>query len=151
MLMTILEQEDKLCTCCMENHVVKIVQVVEHATYKGVAVKYVATYNFCDESDEIFSDEGMIEANDINKKNAYRKVIGLLTTDEIKAIRAKYDISQTDFSTILGWGLKTITRYEGHAVQDKAHDSILRKLSNDPEWFVELLKNSKDSDRKSVV
>lgn len=28
---------------------------------------------------------------------------------------------------LLGWGGKTITRYESHQVQDKAHDTILKK------------------------
>lgn len=78
-------------------------------------------------------------------KNAYRKANGLLTTDEIIAVRARYGISQSDFCLLLGWGGKTITRYESHQVQDNAHDTILRKLDDDPEWFLELLKSAKDS------
>lgn len=55
---------------------------------------------------------------------------------EIGTIRSKYGISQTDLSTILGWGGKTITRYESHQVQDAAHDFILRKIDDDPECFL---------------
>ena len=40
---------------------------------------------------------------------------------------------------LLGWGGKTITRYESHQVQDKAHDTILKKIDQDPEWFLSLL------------
>ena len=49
------------------------------------------------------------------------------------------------FVLLLGWGGKTITRYESHQVQDIAHDTILRKLAADPEWFLQLLKAKKES------
>ena len=44
---------------------------------------------------------------------------------------------------MLGWGGKTITRYESHQVQDKAHDTILKKINQDPEWFLSLLNGAK--------
>ena len=44
---------------------------------------------------------------------------------------------------MLGWGEKTLTRYEGHQVQDKSNDTILRRLDADPEWFLRLLENVK--------
>lgn len=46
--------------------------------------------------------------------------------------------------TLLGWGGKTVTRYESHQVQDKTHDSILKKIDQDPEWFLSLLEDVKD-------
>ena len=54
-------------------------------------------------------------------------------------------ISQSDLCLLLGWGGKTITRYESHQVQDIAHDTILRKLDTDPEWFLQLLYTEKES------
>jgi uncharacterized phage-associated protein len=78
-------------------------------------------------------------------KNAYREKMGLLTSHQIAAIRARYGISQSDLCLLLGWGAKTITRYESHQVQDIAHDTILRKLDSDPEWFLQLLHAEKES------
>ena len=60
----------------------------------------------------------------IRLKDAYRKKEGLLTSYEIADIRAKYEISQSDLCLLLGWGGKTITRYDSHQVQDRAHDTI---------------------------
>ena len=97
------------------------------------------------QSDETYADEQQISANDISMKNAYRQATGLLTSDQIAAIRARYGISQSDLCLLLGWGGKTITRYESHQVQDIAHDTILRKLAADPEWFLNLLDAAKDS------
>ena len=130
--------------CCMEEHEVKTALVSEQSVFKGKSISYGAIYSYCDVAEELYMDEQQMQINDIEIKNAYRKAEGLLTSDEISNIRAKYRISQKDFCILLGWGEKTITRYEGHQVQDKAHDTILKKIDRDPEWFLTLLKDVKD-------
>lgn len=137
--MELLNIENRLCTCCMEQHDIKKVLVNEHTTFKNVDVSYEAVYYYCDLSEEYYVDENIMQDNDIRIKDSYRKKIGLLTSFDIKNIRNKYGISQNDLCTILGWGGKTLTRYESHQVQDKAHDFILKKLDNDPEWYMSLL------------
>lgn len=143
--MKIINSEKRLCTCCMEEHEVKTVRVMEHTNFKNVDVNFEATYFYCDLAEELYMDERQMQANNIAMKEAYRRIQGLLTAKAIKAIRSKYSISQKDFSIILGWGEKTITRYETYQIQDKAHDSILKKIEVDPEWFLCLLENSKDN------
>ena len=143
--MKVLKSEKCICPCCMEEHAVKTVLVREHATFKNVRVEFDAEYMFCDRADELYEDEKQIQENDIRFKDAYRKYNNLLTSSEISSIRSKYDITQTDLCVLLGWGGKTITRYEHHQVQDRAHDSILRKISRDPEWFISLLHGAKKS------
>lgn len=143
--MKILKSEKCLCTCCMEEHEVKTVLVNEQATFKNVKVEYEATYLYCELAEELYVNEKQMQENDIRLKDAYRKKEGLLTSSEISGIREKYRISQTDFCVLLGWGGKTITRYEGHQVQDKAHDTILKKIDSDAEWFIMLLNETKNS------
>jgi putative zinc finger/helix-turn-helix YgiT family protein len=142
--MKIIDRIMKTCLICMNEHEILIVRVHESTVFKGIAVEYDAVYEYCDDYNEFNSTEEMISLNDIAVKNAYRKAVGLLTSDEIKAIRSKYGISQFDLSTLLGWGAKTITRYEGHQVQDFAHDTILRKIDSDPQWFLILLETNKN-------
>lgn len=141
--MKVIRIEKKLCTCCMEVHDIKVIETEEHTIFKGLPVDYTANYYYCDAADEFYVDETMASSNDICMKDIYRKMIGMLTSKEIHAVRVKYGISQSDLCTLLGWGGKTITRYEGHQVQDKAHDMILRKLDQDPEWLISLLKSAK--------
>lgn len=141
----VLKCEKRLCTCCMEEHEVKTVLVPEKATFKSVKVEYEASYQYCDLAEELYMNENQLQENDVRLKDAYRKAEGLLTSSEIMAIRAKYGISQSDLCVLLGWGAKTITRYEGHQVQDKAHDTILKKIDHDSEWFLELLKDAKEN------
>ena len=143
--MKILKSEKMTCSCCMEEHEVKTVQVKEHAIFKNRNVCYDAIYTYCDVADELYMDEQQLQDNDTRLKDSYRKAEGLLTSSDISGIRSKYGITQSDLCTLLGWGGKTITRYEGHQVQDRAHDAILKKLDRDPEWFLSLLKESKDN------
>ncbi|MDO5406900.1 MAG: DUF4065 domain-containing protein [Eubacteriales bacterium] len=143
MNMKIIKIEKRLCTCCMEEHEVKTVLVREQSTFKQVKVDYDAFYFYCDSAEELYMNEQLMQENDIRLKDAYRKAEGLLTSAEIIGIRAKYGISQSDLCALLGWGAKTITRYESHQVQDKAHDTILKKISHDPEWFLSLLNDAR--------
>lgn len=141
--MKLIRTERIFCTCCMEEHDVKTVQLKEHTIFKNRPVDYMAQYYYCDVADEFYMDETMANNNDIRMKDVYRKTAGLLTSQEILDIRTKYGISQSDLCILLGWGKKTITRYESHQVQDKAHDTILKKLDEDPEWFIHLILEAK--------
>ena len=142
--MKIIKSEKKVCPCCMEEHEVKTVLVNEQASFKDVNVNYEAVYSFCDEAEELFMDDRQMQDNDIRLKDAYRVHEGLLTSVQISGLRAKYGITQSDLCLLLGWGGKTITRYESHQVQDRAHDTILKKIDEDPEWFLELLNEAKE-------
>lgn len=114
MEMKIIRSEKRLCTCCMEEHEVKTVLAEEQAVFKDVKIDYDAYYLYCDAAEELYMDEQQMKDNDVRLKDAYRKKEGLLTSSEISGIREKYGISQRDLSTLLGWGGKTITRYESH-------------------------------------
>lgn len=142
--MRIMQSERRLCTCCMEEHEVKTVCMREHVSFKNVQIDFDAIYCYCDIAEEYYAEEEQMRINDIALKDAYRKSQGLLTSKEIGLIRKKYGISQTDLCTLLGWGGKTVTRYESYQVQDRAHDTILKKLDRDPEWFLELLMGAKE-------
>ena len=142
--MQILKSESKLCLICMEEHDVQTVILQDSEEFKGVEVAFDATYEYCDCADEYLETEEMIKDNSLAMKDAFREQAGLLTSREIIAIRDKYGVSQKDFSEILDWGRATITRYENHQVQDRAHDDILRKIDSDPKWFLELLARSKE-------
>ena len=129
----------------MEEHEVKTVLVNAQAVFKNVMVSYDAAYAYCDAAEELYMDEQQMQENDVRLKDEYRKAEGLLTSGEISGIRARYGISQSDLCILLGWGGKTITRYESHQVQDKAHDTILKKIDQDPEWFLSLLNDAREN------
>lgn len=137
--MKILKSEFKQCPYCMEKHDVQIVEVEEKCTFKGELIEFIATYEYCSNSKEYWETEEMLSANDIALKDAYKTKVGLLTSSEIRAIREKYGMSQNDFSNILGFGGKTITRYENHYVQEKTHDNMIKRVCDDYKFLLELL------------
>ena len=141
--MKVLRSEKRLCLSCMKEHIIDIIETEEQETFNGAKVNFKAVYEYCSNTDEYLETEQMIKANGLAVKDAYRKVVGLLTSDEIRHIRDKYCVSQKEFSEILDWGKATITRYENHQIQDRAHDDILRKIDSDPKWFLEMLERAK--------
>ena len=91
----------------------------------------------------------MANKNLLNARNAYRIKMGLLTSDEIIAIRENYGLSQVDLAKLLGWGEATISRYESKAIQDEAYDTMLRLIKDNPLQALEFLK--KNSNQFSVT
>ena len=53
-------------------------------------------------------DEEQIQENDIHLKDAYREKEGLLTSGQIRSIREKYGISQSDLCTLLDGAAKQL-------------------------------------------
>lgn len=77
--MRILKSEKRLCTCCMEEHEVKTVLLLENATFKNIKVDYEASYLYCDVAEEFYMNEQQMQENNMRLKDAYRKNEGLLT------------------------------------------------------------------------
>jgi putative zinc finger/helix-turn-helix YgiT family protein len=63
----------------------------------------------------------------------YRKKHGLLSADEIRAIRERFDLTQLELARLLRLGANTISRWEsGRNVQTAALDILLRLLRDLP-------------------
>lgn len=75
--------------------------------------------------------------------NIYRKQKNMNSIDDIIKIREKYDLSQSDYSLILGFGKVTIHRYENGMLQTEAND-IMITLSKDPKNMEEMLLKNKE-------
>lgn len=116
-------------------------------------MSYEERFLFCANADEDKSEfeiGKLTNENLLNARNAYRIKKGLLTSDEIVAIRETYGLSQADLARLLGWGDVTISRYESKAIQDEAYDVMLRLVRDNPLKTLELLKKNSDkfSDEK---
>ena len=68
-----IKSEKKICICCMEEHNVKTVRMMNKSIFKNVQVEYEVTSFYCDLSDEYYFDEQQVRDNDLKLKNAYRK------------------------------------------------------------------------------
>ena len=63
----------------------------------------------------------------------YRKKHGLLSADEIRAIRERFALTQADLARLLRLGANTVSRWEsGRNVQTAAMDMLLRLIRDLP-------------------
>ena len=63
----------------------------------------------------------------------YRKKHGLLSADEIRALRERFNLNQADLARLLRLGANTVSRWEsGRNVQTEAMEMLLRLLRDLP-------------------
>lgn len=140
------------CPLCGKTHEVEERRRIAAITLKGDKITYEERFYFCanaDDEENEYETGSMTNENLLNARNAYRVKHGLLTSDEIVAIRESYGLSQVDLARLLGWGEATISRYESKAIQDEAYDTMLRLIKDNPLQALEFLK--KNADKFSVL
>lgn len=122
------------CPICDERHEFEEKVRTKKTIVKGEPVEYEEVYFACNKYDEEneFVNGKMMNTNLLRARNAYRRKMGLLTSNEIVAIREMYGLSQVDLSNLLGWGEVTVSRYESKAIQDEPYDNILREIRDNP-------------------
>lgn len=133
------------CPLCDKTHEVEERKRMTSIEIKGEEVIYEEHFYFCsnaDKDENEFETGAMTNQNLLNARNAYRINMGLLTSDEIVAIRDSYGLSQVDLAKLLGWGEATISRYESKAIQDEAYDTMLRMVKDNPLQALEFLKKN---------
>ena len=68
------------------------------------------------------------------RHDAICKTVGLLTPEEIRGIRERLGLTQSEFSDLTGFGEATISRWErGRLLQNRANDRYLRLLADAPD------------------
>ena len=67
------------------------------------------------------------------------KRLGLLRPEEIKRVRQRAGLTQTDMAQFVGVGEKTYTRWEcGRSLQNRSSDNLIRLANRYPELFIQL-------------
>lgn len=131
--------EKLLCPLCEEGHTtLHCAQTeVEYAGQKGVVETQFRRCDMC-ESELVGDVEGRA-----NKRAmiAFRKTVdGLLTGEEIRAIREKYRLTQTQAAQLFGGGPVAFSKYENDDVaHSEAMDNLLRLVRRCEEAFWELV------------
>lgn len=135
------------CPICGEQHNLELRTRKNKITIKGEEVEYEEKYYKCDkyhDEESEFCNGKQNDENLLNARNAYRKKMGLLTSEEIANIRKEYELSQVELARLMGVGDVTIARYETKAIQEPIYDNILRRIKTYPMEALELLKINKD-------
>ena len=118
-------------------------EVTETFEYKGQSFEYPNYVVYaCESCGEEIVDTKCMKESGRKIRDFYRKVDGLLTSDEIKRIRKfKLGLTQDDASKLIGGGPKSFCKYENcEVIQSEAVDNLLRVLDLYPHTL-EVMKN----------
>jgi len=132
------------CPFCDESHAVEFRKKITQSLVKNEPIEYEQFYYYCPIEDEEFVPGKIMDENLLRARNEYRKKKALLSSDDIKEIRKSYDLTQKEFSNLLGWGDVTIQRYETKLIQDETYDNLMKMVSENPSFALELLDKHQD-------
>lgn len=115
-----------ICPNCEKIAELELKNKIEEFEIRGLKIPVEVKFFKCSECNIEFEDPKT--GNDPYDKayREYRYKFGMLQPEDIKNFRRKYGLTQTELSQILGWGGATLSRYENGALQDEAHEKILR-------------------------
>lgn len=111
------------------------------STVRGVTFEHPYLRSICKKCCESVSPHELSKKNDILFYDAYKRKVGLLTSEEIIAIRKKYHLSQVQLAKLIGCGEKNIARYENGAIQDRIFDNMLRLIDNEIVFNIAMKRN----------
>lgn len=120
----------RFCPNCDDIREVISKRQLETYHVRGEAIDVEAEVLVCTTCGSPVFDPETDERNLQAAYRIYRQRHGLLTPEEIRSLRERYGLSQRSLARLLGWGLVTIQRYEQGALQERAHDQILRQLED---------------------
>jgi putative zinc finger/helix-turn-helix YgiT family protein len=132
-----------ICPYCEKETSLTSVENVENFNVRGEIIPVMVKYLRCDECGGEFRDPKSRDDPLDEAYSEYRRRKNLVQPEEIKAFRRKYDLTQKELSDLLGIGIATLSRYENGALQDEAHDSILR-LGMQPRNLKDLINKNKE-------
>lgn len=108
------------------------------------AVTFRDRFYRCSKCGEEYLNGAMMDDSQRRASAVIRAEDGLLTPDDILAVRRKYGLSQAQLERLIGAGEKTVVRWErGTVAQNKTADTLLRVLGDHPEVVAQLARERK--------
>ena len=137
----------RLCYNC--NKEVEYIEKLEKKsyTYRGNEYTIEDSIKIC----TICGEEVCLNMDDVEKdtffKTIYNKYLEQfdLNIDSFKEIRKKYNLSQEQFSKVLGWSKKTINRYENNqSIPQGEYLNLYKKLNSNNNEMIKILNSRKE-------
>jgi len=127
-----------ICPLCEAEAEFEPISQQEDVSVRGEVISVPGKYLKCNRKGHLIPDtRGEYDPLDFAYRE-YRRRHGMLQPEEIREYRLARGLSQRELSALLGWGGATLSRYENGALQDEAHDRLLR-LAMDPRNLIALI------------
>ncbi len=110
--------------------------------FRGIKVNTFENVAICNECNQ---DLYVNEIEDENNKRIYqiyREKSNIIKAEDIIKLRKKYDISQRELTSILGFGKMTINRYERGGLPTKSQSDYIKLLIENDDKFIEKVKEA---------
>jgi putative zinc finger/helix-turn-helix YgiT family protein len=127
-----------ICPNCEKETELNFVNAIEEIMVRGEAIPTNVEYLKCEECGSEFRDPSSQKDPLETAYREYRQRHVMLQPEKIRELREQYGLTQQEMSNLLGWGGATLSRYENGALQDEAHETILR-LIQEPHNLLELI------------
>jgi len=132
-----------ICPNCEKETDIKLIHAAEEINVRGELIKVEVEFYKCSMCGEEFEDPHS-DHDPLDKAyREYRRRHGMIQPEEIRQLRKRYGFTQSEMSSLLGWGGATLSRYENGALQDDAHEKILH-LIMDTRNLLNLIEENQD-------
>ncbi|NPV81729.1 MAG: DUF4065 domain-containing protein [Firmicutes bacterium] len=139
------------CEECRKDVAYSMENVSLKGTLKGEEYNYSGKKAICAECGaEVY----VAEIEDENLKalyDAYRQKKGIISLEKILEIPRKYNIGKRPLSLLLGWGEMTFTRYCDGDMPTKQYSDMLRRIYDEPAFYLSLLEKNKERLKSQVA
>jgi len=145
-------KDARLCEICGMGHTreERIDEVIRYEGLEAVVPDYLIFV--CDTCGEATVDPESVKRAEPIVCDLHRRGEGMFTSDEIRAIRESFGLSQDDFGVLLGGGKKAFARYEnGRVMQARSMDNLLRVLKAYPQALTELRAETSSGGRSQAL
>ncbi|MCL1981883.1 MAG: hypothetical protein FWG53_02165, partial [Clostridiales bacterium] len=117
--------------------------VEDERVIKGKKYLFDGEIAFCSECGYEVQVADVEDKNTKRLLDSYRQKNGGISLVEILEIPQKYRIGKRPLSLLLNWGETTFSRYCEGAVPSKQYSDILRRVHDEPEYYLLLLERNK--------
>ena len=110
--------------------------------FKGVKINTFENVGICIECNNDLYINLLERENNERIYNVYKEKSNIITGKDIIDFRNKYNISQRELTSILGFGKMTINRYERGDIPTKSQSDYLKLLIENEDKFIEKVKDA---------
>lgn len=110
--------------------------------FRGIEVNTFESVAICNECNQDLYVNKIEDENNERIYKIYREKANIIKAEDIIKLREKYDISQRELTSILGFGKMTINRYERGGLPTKSQSDYIKLLIENDDKFIEKVKEA---------
>ena len=148
-----MEKVKVFCDECFQQVDAEVRLFPETVNMRGVEIETNAEWPVCPNCGTRIANGAVLERNDRRLYEEYRRIAGIPSGDEIRAVRSGLSLSQRQLAELLGVGVASIQRYEKGALPTEAHAAMMKRL-RDPVFLRERLSDASfvsQGDQRSIA